>query len=75
MMSYSSKAFDYLPNSLIICKLYAYGVSASACKLIASYLYKRKERVKIWNEHSECLDISKGVPQGSIWGLLFSLYS
>ena len=64
------KAFGYLPHSLIICKLYAYGVSANAYKLIASYLYKRKQRVKIENEQSEWLDISKGVPQGSILGLL-----
>ena len=70
-----SKAFDCLPHSLIICKLYAYGVSASACKLIASYLYKRKQRVKIENEHSEWLDISKGVPQGSILGhLIFNIF-
>ena len=70
-----SKAFDCLPHSLIICKLYAYGVSASACKLIASYLYKRKQRAKIENEHSEWLDISKGVPQGSILGhLIFNIF-
>ena len=70
-----SKAFDCLPHSLIICKLYAYGVSANACKLIASYLYKRKQRVKIDNEHSEWLDISKGVPQGSILGpLIFNIF-
>ena len=70
-----SKAFDCLRHSLIICKLYAYGVSASACKLIASYLYKRKQRVKIGNEHNEWLDISKGVPQGSILGpLIFNIF-
>ena len=70
-----SKAFDCLPHSLIICKLYAYVVSASACKLIASYLYKRKQRVKIENENSEWLDISKGIFQSSILGpLIFNIF-
>ena len=56
-------------HSLIIWKLYAYGVSENACKLIASYLYKRKQRVKIGDEHSEC------VSQGSTLGPWFSMYS
>ena len=42
-----SKAFDCLPHCLTICKLIAYGLSRNACTLIASYLYKRKQRVKI----------------------------
>ena len=42
-----SKAFDCLPYYLTIWKLYAYGVSRDACRLITSYLYKRKQRVKI----------------------------
>ena len=70
-----SKAFDCLPYSLIICKWFAYGVSASVCKLIASYLYKRKQKVKIENEQSEWLDIYKGVSQGPILGpLIFNIF-
>ena len=32
---------------LTICKLHAYGFSRDACKLIANYLYRRKQRVEI----------------------------
>ena len=49
-----SKAFDCLSHSVIIWKLYAYGASESAYKLIASYLYKRKQRVKIGMNVANC---------------------
>ena len=38
-----SKAFDRLQHCLTLCKLKAYGLSTNSCKLIASYLYKRKQ--------------------------------
>ena len=37
-----SKAFDCLPHCFTLCKLKAYGLSTNPCKLIASYLYKKK---------------------------------
>ena len=55
-----SKAFDCLPHCLTICKLHAYGFSRDACKLIASYLYKRKQRVKIGEIKSDWKEIIKG---------------
>ena len=64
-----SKAVDCLPHSLMIFKLSIWCIS---CKLIASYLYKVKQRVEIKDEHNEWLDISQGVPQGSILGPLIS---
>ena len=72
-----SKAFDCLPHCLNICKLHAYGLSRNACTctLIASYLYKRKQRVKIGSFKSDWKEISKGVPQGSILGpLIFNIF-
>ena len=59
-----SKAFDCLPHCLTICKLFSYGLSREACTL------QRKQRVKIDNVISEWGEIGKGVPQGSILGLL-----
>ena len=70
-----SKAFDCLPHCLTICKLHAYRFSRDACKLIASYLYKRKQRVKIGEIKSDWQEINKGVPQGSILGpLIFNIF-
>ena len=70
-----SKAFDCLPHNLLICKLRAYGFSINACKLTASYLCKRIQRVKLGNVRSSWKYISKGVPQGSIMGpILFNIF-
>ena len=70
-----SKAFDCLPHCLAICKLFSYGLSREACTLIASYLFQRKQRVKIGNVKSEWGEIGKGVPQGSILGpLIFNIF-
>ena len=64
-----SKAFDCLPHRrLLLCKLRKYGVSPHACQLIRSYLSNRKQRVKIWRTWSDWLNISKGVPRGSVFG-------
>ena len=61
-----NKAFDCLPHYLTICKLHAYGLSRNACTSIASYLYQRKQRVKIGNIRSSWKETDKGVPQRSI---------
>ena len=65
-----SKAFDCLPHCLAICILHAYGLSRNACTLIARYLYKRKRKVKIGSLKNDWKEISKGVTQGSVLGLL-----
>ena len=70
-----SKAFDSLPHGLLIAKLSAYGVDFNSCKLLASYLYNRHQRVKLGDERSEWSTVNKGVPQGSILGLYYSMYS
>ena len=70
-----SKAFDCLPHRLTICKLHAHGLSRNACTLLASHLYKRKERVKIGSLKSDWKELNKSVPQGSILGpLIFNIF-
>ena len=63
-----SKAFDCIPHKLLIAKFRAYGMSEAACRLMASYLRERKQRVKIGNEKGEWLHVCKGTAQGSILG-------
>ena len=71
-----SKAFDCLSHGLLIAKCHAYGVTVSACELLADYLSQRKQRVvKIGSAKSAWADLHKGVPQGSILGpLLFNTF-
>ena len=71
ILSDLSKAFDCLPRDLIIAKLRACGVS---CRLMASYLSNKTQRVKIWNAVSSWAEIIKGVPQGSIPGGVLSFF-
>ncbi len=60
-----SKAFDAIPHGLLLTKLYTYGISKDACKLIRSYLINRMQRVKLDNVRSSWKSIVCGVPQGS----------
>ena len=69
-----SKAFDTLCYDILLHKLRYYGFSGTELKLLDCYLRNREQYVKYNNYQSELIDISTGVPQGSILGpLLFSI--
>lgn len=69
------KAFDTVHINILLQKLQRYGVKHTAFEMLSSYLYDRKQSVKIHNTYSSLTKVKMGVPQGSILGpLLFLLY-
>ena len=69
-----SKAFDTLSFDILIHKWKYYCFSGTELKLLTSYLTNRTQYVKYKNYESDIVEISAGIPQGSILGpFLFSM--
>ena len=67
-----SKAFDTIDHSILIKKMYYYGIRGNVLKWFESYLSDRQQYVSIGNYYSQYNSLNVGVSQGSVLGpLLF----
>ena len=69
------KAFDTVNHSILLKKLEHYGIRGTALKWFTSCLIDRQQYVSVNGHCSNYLNITCGVPQGSVLGpLLFLIY-
>ena len=70
-----SKAFDKVPHYELIQKLIDNGVGGCLLEILIDYLSDRRQYVRVDNSSSKILDITGGVPQGSLLGpILFCIF-
>lgn len=70
-----SKAFDSISHKSLILILQTIGIVNKPIKLLESYLYNRKQQVRINNTLSDEIIITTGVPQGTVLSpILYIIY-
>ena len=67
------KAFDTIDSNLLLLKLFHYGFSNSALRLVSDYFVDRSQKTKLNGITSPPNKLNLGVAQGSVLGPLFFL--
>ena len=68
------KLFDKVNHQLLLDKLSDF-IPIGYCKILASYLSGRQQRVKINTSYSDFCDLDSGVPQSSVLSpILFGFF-
>ena len=69
------KAFDKVPHQRLLHKLKAYGIGSNIVTWMEDFLIGRKQQVCVNGQLSQSVNVTSGIPQGSVLGpLLFVLY-